>query len=247
MKVILNGAAGHMGREVLRFIDSGYRGSELAAGVDIGAGEGLYKSLKEYDGPADVIVDFSFHAAVGELLEYAVDRGLPVVVATTGHDAREEGLIKAASSKIPVFHCANMSMGVALLTELAVKAAQVFPEADIEIVETHHKRKVDAPSGTALMLAKAIAGQDDARSIKSGRSGYGVRQGGEIGISSVRRGNIVGIHEVILTTETETITIGHEAHDRALFAQGALAAAAFIAGRTPGLYTMQDMIMLGGN
>lgn len=247
MKVLLNGAAGYMGREVVKLTERNFRGSELAAGVDISGKDGCFKSLCEYSGCADVIVDFSHHAAVGALLDYAVANKLPVVVATTGHDDAELQLISAAAVHVPVFHTANMSIGVALLAELAVKAASVFPEADVEIVETHHNRKLDAPSGTALMLANELCAAREGSSIVTGRSGHCVRKPGDIGVSAVRRGNIAGIHEVIVSTDNETITIKHEVHDRALFAQGALAAAAFLVGQQPGLYTMQDMIKSGGD
>ena len=153
-------------------------------------------------------------------------------------------MILEAAKEIPVFYSANMSMGVALLAELAKKTAAIYPDADIEIVETHHNRKIDAPSGTALMIANAIKEVRKAATLMMGRSGQGKRAEQEIGLHAVRRGNIVGIHEVLVSTDTETITLKHEAHSRALFADGAMAAAQFLCGKPAGLYRMQDMIAL---
>jgi len=241
-KIIVNGAAGRMGSEVVRLADTGYRGCKCVAKVDISGGDCL-TSIDEYTGEADVIIDFSFHTAVGTLLDCAVQRKLPIVIATTGHSVEEKALIYAAAKKIPVFYSANMSVGVALLCELAVKTASVFPDADIEIVETHHNRKVDAPSGTALMLADAMSMARGGTEIVRGRDGAAKRKPGEIGISAVRRGNIAGIHEIYVSTGTQTITLKHEAHDRSLFAEGALAAAEFMKEcRMAGLYNMQSML-----
>ena len=240
--IIIHGAAGHMGSEVARLISKGCRDCEVAAKVDINGGAGYLTSVREYGGDAAVIVDFSFHTAVGALLDCAIEKNLPVVIATTGHTDAEKALIRAAAEKIPVFYSANMSVGVALLCELAVKTASVFPDADIEIVETHHNRKVDAPSGTALMIAEALSSARGGASVVRGRDGASKRERGEIGISAVRRGDIVGIHEVYVSTETQTITLKHEAHSRSLFAEGAIAAAEFIKNKPAGLYGMQDMI-----
>ena len=241
-KVIIHGAAGRMGKELIKLTNAGYHNCECVAKVDVSGADGCLPSLRDFTGTADVIVDFSFHTAVGELLSYATDRNLPVVVATTGHTEEEKAMIYAAAEKIPVFYSANMSVGVALLCELAVKTASVFPDADIEIVETHHNRKVDAPSGTALMLAEAISESKGGVDIVRGRDGASKRKPGEIGVSAVRRGNIAGIHEIYISTDTQTITLKHEAHDRALFAEGALAAADFMNGKTAGLYNMQSML-----
>lgn len=240
IKVILNGAAGRMGKEVeARLTEE--NGFSLAARVDrLGDAAGCLPSLSAFHTAADLIIDFSHHTATEELLAYAVERKLPVLIATTGHTAEEVACIRAASGRIPVFHSANMSLGVALLAALAKKAAVSMPDADIEIVETHHNRKLDAPSGTALMLADAIARVRDGARAVFGRSGK--REKSEIGISSVRRGNIVGIHEILISTDNETLTLRHEAHSRALFADGAIAAARFLINQKAGLYCMNDMI-----
>ncbi len=240
IKVILNGACGRMGKEVEALIAS-TDDMELCARVDK-FGTDCLTSLSEYTGEADVIIDFSHHSAVTELLEYAVQRKIPVIVATTGHTVDEKELILKAAESTAVFHSANMSLGVALLAELAKKAALAMPDADIEIVETHHNRKLDAPSGTALMLADELKETRENAGLAIGRSGQCKRQKNEIGIQSVRRGNIPGIHEVLISTDSQTITLKHEAHSRALFAEGAISAARFTAGKEPGLYNMKSMI-----
>ena len=246
MKILLSGISGHMGREVVKLAQAGYRGSELTAGVDAFADGSepvpTAKSFAEACYDVDCIVDFSHHSLTHELLDYAVAHKLPVVLATTGQTAEEREYIETASRQIPVFFAANYSLGVALLIELAKKTVQVMPEAEIEIVEKHHDRKLDAPSGTALAIADAIKGVKENVFTVCGRSGQGKRTKEEIGIHAIRMGNIVGEHEVIVGTPNQTITLKHEAHSRALFAEGALAAAEFLVCKGPGLYDMSGMI-----
>ena len=243
MKILLNGISGFMGREVVKLCNEEYRGASLAYGVDTRGGEGVYTSLAEVPaGGIDCIIDFSNHAATPELLEFAVERNLPLVLCTTGHTVEETFLIHRAAKSIPLFFSGNMSVGIALLIELAKNAAAAFPEANIEIVEKHHIRKLDAPSGTALMLADAIRGVRPESYPNCGRSGHGKRTEDEIGIHSIRMGNIVGEHEVIIGTPSQTITLKHEAHTRALFAEGAIAAADFLVGKPSGLYDMKAML-----
>jgi 4-hydroxy-tetrahydrodipicolinate reductase len=177
-----------------------------------------------------------------DVTEYAVKHNLPVVIATTGQGEEEMACIKAASEKIPVFYSANMSLGVALLIELAKKTAAAFPEADIEIVETHHNRKADAPSGTALAIGNAIQEVRSDADFHVGRAGMAKRVPGEIGFHAIRRGNIPGIHEVIVSNDNQAITLRHEVYDRALFADGALSAARYLQGKAPGLYDMTNII-----
>lgn len=239
--VIINGACGRMGVEVEKLILNSDK-YEVAARVDKFGTDDCIKDINDFDGEADVIIDFSNHLATPELMRYAVKRGIPVVVSTTGHTDEELKMIENAAESVPVFHSANMSLGVALLCDLAVKTACVMPEADIEIVETHHNRKLDAPSGTALMIARAIKTVRQNALLKLGRAGNAKREKDEIGIHAVRRGNIVGIHEVHISTDNQTITLKHEAHSRALFAEGALSAADFICGKKSGLYTMNNII-----
>ena len=190
----------------------------------------------------DVVVDFSHHSCTGDLLAYAVGNGIPLVLATTGQTEEERAAIRKAAETIPLFFAANYSLGVALLIELARKTAAAMPDAEIEIVEVHHDRKVDAPSGTALAIADAICQIRPESTVHSGRSGMGKRTPEEIGIHAVRMGNVVGIHEVMIGTQNQTITLKHEAHSRALFAEGALAAADFLMGKPAGLYDMTSLL-----
>lgn len=247
MKILINGICGHMGREVLALCESGYRGAEYVGGVDpFASGEESFPVSKSFselgDTAIDCIVDFSHHSVTGELLDFAVERGLPTVLCTTGHTPEEKLIIAEASESIPIFFSANMSLGVALLVELAKQTAAAFPEAEIEIIEKHHDRKVDAPSGTALMLADALCEVRKDATVNCGRSGQGKRTQGEIGVHAIRMGNIVGEHEVMIGTPNQTITLKHEAHSRALFAEGALAAAAFLVGKEAGIYDMKSLI-----
>ena len=241
-KVLINGACGRMGKEVEKIVEASET-MTVAAKVDKMAAEsGCYTDINDFSGEADIIIDFSNHLGTKDLLDYAVKNNIPTVVATTGHTPEELALIEEAGKKIAVFHSANMSLGVALLCELAVKAAATMPDADIEIVETHHNRKLDAPSGTALMIANAIKAVREKAQFVFGREGMAKREKNEIGVHAVRRGNIVGIHEVLVSTDSQTITLKHEAHSRALFAEGAVSAAEFILGKPAGLYNMNSIV-----
>lgn len=241
MNIILNGAGGRMGK-VLRAMAQ-ENGIVVVAAVDpFVQEEGMLRSLWEFSGNADCILDFSNHTGTGELVRYAVEKSLPLVIATTGHTQQELDQIRAAAQNIPVFYSGNMSLGISVLTHLARQAAKMFPDADIEIVETHHNQKLDVPSGTALMLARAVQDVRPDSQLLVGRHENGKRTKQEIGIHSLRMGNTVGIHQVIINTGTQIITLKHEAQDRSLFAEGALAAAAFIAAKAPGLYNMDDIV-----
>jgi 4-hydroxy-tetrahydrodipicolinate reductase len=187
-------------------------------------------------------VDFSHHSAIREIMNYCEERKLPVVAAATGHTPEELDIISRAAERIPVFHSANLSLGVALLAKLVKQTAAVFRGCDVEIVETHHNRKADAPSGTALLLADIVKGERPDAFCVYGREGSHRREPGEIGIHSLRMGNAVGEHEVIFSTDAQTITLKHQAHDRALFAEGAVAAVKFIVGKPKGLYRMEDLL-----
>ncbi len=245
MRVIINGAGGRMGRALRAILESS-TAAELAAMVDpFVQGEGMLSSLREFTGEADCIIDFSNHAGTKELLSYAVEKSLPVVVSTTGHTEEELSVIRDAAEKIPVFHSGNMSLGIAVLTQLARTAAKMFPDADIEIVESHHNQKLDVPSGTALMLAKAVKDARPEATMLVGRHENGKRTKAEIGIHSLRMGNTVGIHEVIINTGAQILTLKHEAQDRSLFAEGAVSAAAFLVKQQPGLYSMDDIVREG--
>lgn len=244
MNILLNGISGFMGREVVKLCESNYRGANLAFGVDPSGADGVYRSFDEVTSVegVDCIIDFSHHSATPALLDFAVGNSLPLVLCTTGHTDEEISLIHKAAESIPLFYSGNMSLGIALLIELAKTTAAAFPEAEIEIIEKHHDRKVDAPSGTALMLANAISEVRPDAYTNCGRSGQGRRTPEEIGIHSIRMGNIVGEHEVIIGTKSQTISLKHEAHNRALFAEGSIAAAGFLIGQRPGMYDMKSML-----
>lgn len=245
MNVIVHGCTGRMGRVVCQLAQEGFAGAALAAQVspecppDL---EGCFLSLGDYTGPADCVVDFSHHSATDALLQYCIDRRLPVVIATTGHTEEERQRIEEAARVIPVFFSANMSLGVAVLADLAKRAAAMFPHADIEIVEAHHNQKLDVPSGTALMLAHRIQEARRNSNLLVGRHENGKRTQEEIGIHSLRLGSEVGTHEIFISTGSETITLKHQAESRSLFAEGALTAAAFLCGKPAGLYSMQDIL-----
>ena len=246
MKILICGVGGRMGREVAKLALDGMRGAVPVAGFDVLPVDTrefpTYTDWNTVTEVPDCIIDFSHHAGTEALLAYATAKKLPVVLATTGHTEEETEAIRRASEVIPIFHSANMSLGIALLVELAKTAAKAFPEADIEIVEKHHNRKLDAPSGTALLLARELQEVREDATLICGRSGQAKRERNEIGIHAVRMGNIVGEHEVIIGTDTQTVTLKHEAHSRALFAEGAIAAADFLVGKPAGLYDMKRMI-----
>ena len=242
MTVIVHGAGGRLGQEVLKAAKAaGY--AVVAVDKTGTSPEAVtYRNLADYTGAAEVVIDFSSHLATEELLSYVTARKLPLVLATTGQTDEEKAMIREAAKSIPLFFSANMSYGVALLLSLVKRAAALLPEDDIEIVETHHNHKADAPSGTALMIANGISDTLGGRPIVKGRNGIARREKGEIGISSIRIGSVVGKHEVMFGDGVETLTITHEAHDKALFAVGALRAAAFLVKQQAGLYDMQSLV-----
>ncbi len=248
MRVIINGAAGRMGQELRPALTA--RGHEVVAAVDIhyqnDPAAGQYQTLDGFLGDADCIIDFSNHAATPTLLTYAMMRALPPVIATTGHTAEESAAVAAAAKKIPIFMAPNMSIGIALLAELAQRAVAVFPDADVEIVEVHHNQKLDVPSGTALLLASRIREERPEAEFNIGRHTYGKRRTNEIGIHSLRMGAVCGQHEVLISTASQTIRLAHELHSRAPLAEGAVAAAEFITTMPAGLYGMTEMLAAGG-
>jgi len=188
------------------------------------------------------LIDVSHHTMAAEIAAFVAEHKIPAVIATTGYTETELAAIRTAAREAPLFQSGNTSIGAALLVDLAHKAASVMENADIEIIETHHNTKLDAPSGTALMLADSIRRARPELTPKHGRSGIGKREPNELGIHSLRTGNVIGDHEVVISTPTQTITLTHHAHSRTLFAEGALAALEFILGQAPGLYGMADLI-----
>ncbi len=241
MKVILYGAGGRMGKEVLSLLGTS-QDAALAAAVDKISEDVELHDLSDYKGEADVIIDFSHHSLTKEVIAYAMGRSLPLVMCTTGHTDEEKALLFEAAKSIPVFYSANMSLGVATLCDLAKKAASLFPDADIEIVEAHHNRKLDAPSGTALMIADTIKEVRPEAKYVYGRHGMSKRAPEEIGIHSLRCGNEPGMHEVIIATDFQTLSLKHNAESRAVFAEGAISAAKFIQHRCAGLYNMYSLV-----
>ena len=238
MRTILCGANGAMGKLI-----DGILGSEVVGRVSIDGENGAARTFEELgEITADVLIDFSHHTAISDVISYAKKTGCAVVVGTTGHTAEEKELIFSAAKEIPVFYSGNVSLGIAVLCRLAKQAAAYFPDADIEIVEVHHTRKVDAPSGTALMLFNAVKEVRPDATPNCGRAGEGKRAKEEIGISSLRMGNVVGIHEVHICTGTQTLTLKHEASTRAMLADGAVDAARFMMGKGAGLYNMENIL-----
>ena len=246
MKILVSGYCGHMGREVVALAEDGYCGAHVVCGVDVNAtgceAHPVYKCFDNVTEDVDCIIDFSHHTATAALLCFAVSRKIPLVLATTGHTPDERAAIVSAAQQIPLFFAANYSLGIAVLIELAKATAKAFPDAEIEIIEKHHSRKLDAPSGTALAIADAICEVRPDATVTKGRAGYGKRTREEIGVHAIRMGNIVGEHEVIIGTPNQTLTLKHEAHSRALFAEGALTAARFVLDMPLGLYDMPRML-----
>lgn len=245
IRVLLTGCGGRMGKVVAQLCAS-REDFEVCAGVDVAlpvCDFPVYENCCQVKEKPDVIIDFSFHTAISDILSYAVANLIPAVIATTGFTKEELALIEEAQKKIPVFRSANMSLGVNLICQLAKKAARFLPDFDIEIIEKHHNQKVDSPSGTALMLADEIASvMPEEMKYLHGRSGIcGKRQKNEIGIHAVRGGTIVGEHEVLFAGPNECVTISHSAGSREILANGAICAAQFLIEKNPGLYSMKDI------
>ena len=238
MKAVLCGANGAMGQLV-----SGILGDEVVGRVSLDGANGVPRTFRELGKmDADVVIDFSHHSSIADVLGYAKEIGAAAVIGTTGHTAEEKQLILDAAKEIPVFYSGNMSIGIALLCQLTRQTVALFPDADVEIVEIHHNRKVDAPSGTARMLFEAVKAERPNAIEHDGRSGECKRTRDEVGISSLRMGSIVGVHEVHVCTASQSITLRHEVYNRAMLAEGGVQAARFMAGKPAGLYNMTDLL-----
>lgn len=247
MRVLLHGCNGKMGKVVAQAVSES-ADMEISAGVDVtgqpSSGYPVHISLSEVTESADVIMDFSHHRCLDALLAFAVERGIPVVIGTTGFSAEQMTRIAEAARSVAILHSANMSFGINMLLSLVERATLLVRYGfDVEIVEKHHKQKIDSPSGTALMIANAInSGLGNAMNFKLGRHSKSERrQQDEIGIHAIRGGTIVGEHDIIFAGPSEVIEIKHSALSREVFAQGAMRSARFLAGRQPGLYTMRDL------
>lgn len=253
-RILLSGCLGRMGRAVREAAEASDGRFTVISGVDPFASEGtvlpfpVYTSVGEIPDAAerpDVIVDFSHHSALPALLDYATRVGVPIVVATTGHTEEELSGMRAASERIAVFYSRNMSLGVNLLILLCKKASEVLGEDfDVEIIEKHHNKKLDAPSGTALMLADAVkeAFNGEKDYVYERQSVRKPRDKREIGIHAVRGGTIVGEHDVLFAGKDETVTLSHKATSREVFATGALKAAEYLPAKSAGLYDMNDLL-----
>lgn len=248
-KIILHGCNGKIGRAITRLVKE-QNDIEIVAGIDpyldVPNTYPVFASINECHVAADAIIDFSTAKAVKSLIDYAIDKALPVVVCTTGLSKEDIKAVHDASKKIPVFFSANMSIGVNLLIALAKRAAEVLDGAgfDIEIIEKHHNQKIDAPSGTALAIADAINETlDNAYTYRYDRSQVREkRPQNEIGIHAVRGGTIVGEHDILFAGNDEFITLSHQATSKEVFAVGAIKAAKFLPNMSAGLYDMNHLI-----
>ena len=249
INILLSGACGKMGNAVARCVAEDYD-IKIIAGVDRAemlCDFPIYKSFDDVKAIPNVIIDFSHISVLDSLLQFAIKNNIAVVLATTGYSENQIAKIKDAATKIPVFFTANMSLGVNLLCSLAKSAAKILGNNfDIEIIEKHHNQKIDAPSGTALMLANAVNEVfDDKYTYEYDRhSKRQKRTKSEIGIHAIRGGTIVGEHDVIFAGHDEVITLSHVAQSKEVFAAGAVKAAKFIVGKTNGLYDMGDILKL---
>ena len=245
--IILCGANGKMGK-VIRDIVAKRDDCRIAAGIDLNTVSDsfpIYSSFDEIKEDADGLIDFSNPALLNDLLDFAVKKSMPVVIATTGYDEGQKKQIEEASRKTSVFFTYNMSLGINLLANLAKKAVQVLGDAfDIEIIEKHHNQKIDAPSGTALMLADAIC-EELNKPMKYEYDRHSKREKrtkNEIGMHAVRGGTIVGEHEIMFAGRDEIITLSHSARSKEVFAVGAVNAALFLKDKPAGMYSMKEMI-----
>ena len=247
--IILRGCRGKMGNVITQMVEED-ENALIVAGIDVSKGRDdkypVFYSFMQCNVPADVIIDFSSPVNVREMLDFAIMRNIGIVLCTTGFSKEDQGLIDEASKQIPILRSANMSMGVNLIFKLVEEAARVLADSgfDIEIIEKHHSKKVDAPSGTALAIADSIneALDNQYEYVYDRTDIRAPRVKNEIGISSVRGGTIVGEHEVIFAGSDEVIEIKHTAYSKAIFAKGAIQAAKFLPGKAPGMYAMNDVI-----
>ena len=248
-RIIMHGCNGHMG-QVISDIVRDDPDAEMVAGIDIvdnrENGYPVFTNIFDCDVTADVIIDFAAAQAVDTLLDYVVERQIPLVLCTTGLSAEQLQKVEEASKKVAILRSANMSLGINTLLKMVKTATKVFADAgyDIEIVEKHHNKKVDAPSGTALALADSIneALEEPYEYVFDRSSRREARPKKEIGLSAVRGGTIVGDHDIIFAGTDEVITFSHTAYSKAVFGKGAVQAGKFLAGKAPGMYDMQQVI-----
>ncbi len=242
--IIINGCGGRMGKALAA--QCAEKGIKVICGVDIYPIEAdfpVYASLEDIPSPEGVVIDFTTATALSSVLAFGLKHKIPLVLPTTGYSAEQKKQIEEASKAIPVFTSGNMSLGISVTARVAAETALSMGEDfDIEIIETHHSAKLDAPSGTALMLADAItAALGEREYVFERASRRAKRPQKEIGIHSVRGGGVIGEHTVMIIGQHETISITHRAHDRGLFAYGAIRAAIFLADKQNGFYNMKDI------
>lgn len=246
IKVLIHGVNGKMGQEVLKQLDS-YEECMLVGGFDKeNTGKftfPVYTKFDEIMDKPDVIIDFSVPQATMIMLDYAKKQHVPVVIATTGFSEEENQKIVEYSKELPIFKSANMSFDINLMAKVLTEVAKALPNIDIEIIETHHNRKIDSPSGTALLLADCInqALENKFTYEFDRHHKHEKRSQNEIGFSSIRGGNIVGEHTVQFLGENETFEITHKAYSRSVFADGAIKAACFLVKQTNGFYSMEHL------
>lgn len=247
-KIILCGCNGKMGAAITSIVRE-RADCEIVAGVDVNAnamnGYQVYSDISDVSETADVIIDFSHPSTLDSILAYAMEKDMPSVLCTTGYSDAQIAQINAAAEKVAIFHSGNMSLGINLLIALSRKAAQILGDSfDVEIVEKHHNQKIDAPSGTALMIANALSEElpYDAHYEYDRHSVRRKREKSEIGIHSVRGGTIVGEHEVIFAGHDEVVSISHSAQSKGVFAAGSVNAAVYLCGKPAGLYDMNNLI-----
>ncbi|WOI53386.1 4-hydroxy-tetrahydrodipicolinate reductase [Parvularcula sp. LCG005] len=249
-RILVSGPSGRMGQQVYRAVeldeDSVFSG--FLCDPSTPTGGPVFPDVNQAP-PADVLIDFTLPKAAAQFATACSAKGVALVTGTTGLDADQQATVERAAKYIPIVQAGNFSLGVNVLTALVEQAAGLLKDFDIEITEAHHRFKVDAPSGTALMLGHAAAaGRDvelDAAAVYAREGQTGARQEGQIGFSVIRGGGIIGDHDVSLISETEQVTLSHRALDRSLFAKGALVAAKWAKGRAPGLYSMRDVLGMG--
>ncbi len=247
INVFVNGCNGRMGRTVISQIKN-FDNLNLIGGFDITKDETtnfpIFNKFEDIDVKIDVIVDFSYIAMTLDMLEYASKNNIPIVIATTGFTEEQENKIKEYSKHIPIFKSSNMSFDINLMSKIVAEVAKKLSNADIEIIETHHNQKKDAPSGTALLLADAINEVFDNKKeyVFDRHSKSEKRSPNEIGFSSIRGGNIVGEHTVQFFSPYETFEIKHTSYSRNVFADGALKAAEFLVNQPSGFYNMNDLV-----
>ncbi|MDE7390299.1 MAG: 4-hydroxy-tetrahydrodipicolinate reductase [Lachnospiraceae bacterium] len=248
VNILMSGVNGKMGQAIVEAV-AGRDDAEIVCGVDTYCeaknGFPVYADFTDIKEKVDIIIDFSNPSALSGLLNYSLSNGIPCVLCTTGYSEEQIESIKKASERVAVFRSGNMSLGINLLIEISKMAAKVFgSEFDIEIVEKHHNRKIDAPSGTALMIADEISEvmNNEPTYVYDRHSVRKKRDPKEVGIHSVRGGTIVGEHDVIFAGANEVVTISHQAQSRSLFAVGAVNAAVYLADKGAGSYDMSDLL-----